>query len=98
MVLFLNTPSHTEIYTYFHTLALHDALPISDPNFEFALAITRENPERATDFARRIDSAMVAEVIARLPRMPVHVFVCGSNAFVNIAAEDRKSTRLKSSN
>jgi ferredoxin-NADP reductase len=63
------------------------ALEMTDPNFELALAITRESPKRATDFARRIDSAMVAELVARLPRMPAHVFVCGSNAFVNIAAE-----------
>jgi ferredoxin-NADP reductase len=63
------------------------ALEMTDPNFELALAITRETPKRASDFARRIDSAMVAELIARLPRMPAHVFVCGSNAFVNIAAD-----------
>jgi ferredoxin-NADP reductase len=30
---------------------------------------------------------MVSELIARLPRIPAHVFVCGSNAFVNIAAD-----------
>jgi ferredoxin-NADP reductase len=60
---------------------------MADPKFKLALAITRESPQRASDFARRIDSAMVAELVARLPRMPAHVFVCGSNAFVNIAAD-----------
>src|SRR3546814_17640062 len=69
-------------YTSCTTLSLHAALPIW-----LALAITRESPERASDFARRIDSAMVAELVARLPRMPAHAFVCGSNAFVNIAAD-----------
>jgi len=57
------------------------------PSSKLAPAIAREAPERASDFARRIDSAMVAELVARLPRMPPHVFDCGSNAFVNIAAD-----------
>jgi hypothetical protein len=60
---------------------------MADPQLKLALAITREAPERPSDFARRIDSAMIAELIARLPRIPAHVFVCGSNAFVNIAAD-----------
>jgi ferredoxin-NADP reductase len=59
----------------------------ADPQFNLALAITREAPERASDFARRIDSLMVAEVVARLSGAPGHVFVCGSNGFVNIAAD-----------
>lgn len=63
------------------------SLEMADPNFELALAITRETPKRSADFARRIDNAMVAEVIARLPRTPAQVFVCGSNPFVNIAAD-----------
>ena len=63
------------------------SLEMADTQFTLALAITREPPERPSDFARRIDSAMVAELIARLPRMPAHVFVCGSNPFVNIAAD-----------
>jgi ferredoxin-NADP reductase len=63
------------------------SLETADPNFELALAITRESPKRATDFGRRIDSDMVADVIGRLPRVPGHVFACGSNPFVNIAAD-----------
>jgi ferredoxin-NADP reductase len=63
------------------------SLEMADPQLKLALAITREAPERPSDFARRIDSAMIAELIARLPRIPAHVFVCGSNAFVNIAAD-----------
>lgn len=62
-------------------------LEAADPHLELALAITRESPTRAKDFGRRIDSAMVAEVIDRLPSGPEHVFVCGSNPFVNIAAD-----------
>ena len=63
------------------------ALDMSDPNFELALAITREAPKRMTDFARRLDTEMVAELVARLQHTPAHVLVCGSNAFVNIAVD-----------
>jgi glycine betaine catabolism B len=63
------------------------SLETADPDFVLALAITRESPRRTTDFGRRIDSAMVAEVIGRLPRMPEHVFASGSNPLVNIAAD-----------
>lgn len=59
----------------------------NDPTFQLALAITRAAPERPSDFARRVDDGMVAEVVARLPRSPVHAFVCGSNAFVNVAVD-----------
>lgn len=60
---------------------------ISDAAFVLALAITREEPIRASDFARRIDDVMVQEILARLHRKPTQVFVCGSNDFVNIATE-----------
>src|SRR3546814_19905064 len=33
---FFNVPSTTEIYTYVHTLSLHDALPIGVIRIEFA--------------------------------------------------------------
>jgi len=60
---------------------------INDAAFVLALAITRESPVRASDFGRRIDGAMVQEIVARLHRKPTQVFVCGSNGFVNIATE-----------
>lgn len=62
-------------------------IEIGDAGFVLALAITREEPLRPSDFARRIDVAMVEEVLTRLHRKPRHVFVCGSNGFVNIATE-----------
>ncbi|TXH99236.1 MAG: oxidoreductase [Rhizobium sp.] len=55
--------------------------------FSFALALTREPATCGSDFSRRIDAAMVAEVAARLPAPPGYVFVCGSNAFVNVAVD-----------
>lgn len=58
-----------------------------DPAFVLALAITRERPARKSDFARRIDSAIIREVLIRLHRAPTQVFVCGSNGFVNIVTD-----------
>ena len=52
-----------------------------------ALALTREPATRSTDFSRRIDAGMLAVVAARLPVSPGCAFVCGSNAFVDIAAD-----------
>ncbi len=63
------------------------SIEISDAAFVLALAITRQKPVRASDFGRRIDGAMVQEVVARLHRRPTQIFVCGSNGFVNIATD-----------
>ena len=69
---------------------------IRDSAFVLALAITREAPVRASDFARRIDGAMVRDVLARLHRKPTQVFVCGSNGFVNIATDGALQAGLDS--
>lgn len=73
------------------------AIEINDAAFVLALAITREDPVRASDFGRRIDSAMVQDVVARLHRKPTQVFVCGSNGFVNIATEGALQAGLDAS-
>ncbi|MER9432542.1 ferredoxin reductase [Mesorhizobium sp. M0408] len=57
------------------------------PDFALALALTREPTMRGSDFSRRIDAAMIADVAARQHVSPGSVFVCGSNAFVDIAAD-----------
>lgn len=62
-------------------------LESSLPDFALALALTREPATRRTDFSRRLDARMVADVAARLPQSPGCAFVCGSNAFVDIAAD-----------
>lgn len=54
--------------------------------FALILTLTREPPRRDIDYGRRVDGPMVAEVLARLPVLPKHVFICGSNAFVSAAA------------
>jgi ferredoxin-NADP reductase len=55
--------------------------------FMLALTLTREPPRREGDHGRRVDTAMTREVLARLPGPPRLVYVCGSNAFVNSAAD-----------
>lgn len=55
--------------------------------FDLALTLTREAARRASDYSRRVDVAMVAQVMARLPGPPSIAFVCGSNAFVSAAAQ-----------
>ena len=55
--------------------------------FQFVMALTREPVRRDTDFGRRIDAQMVGQLISRLPAPPRSVYVCGSNAFVNVAAD-----------
>jgi ferredoxin-NADP reductase len=64
-------------------LQLHRA----QTGFSLALALTRDSVRGASDYGRRVDNAMVADVIGRLPHPPKHVFVCGSNGFVNVAAD-----------
>ncbi|MGO6724651.1 oxidoreductase [Rhizobium leguminosarum] len=59
----------------------------STSGFSFALALTREPATRGSDFSRRIDAAMIGDVVARLPSLPEIVFVCGSNTFVNVAVD-----------
>ena len=73
------------------------SIEISDPAFVLALAITREKPSRASDFARRIDGKMIQETVARLHRKPTQVFVCGSNGFVNIATDGAQLAGLNPS-
>jgi ferredoxin-NADP reductase len=55
--------------------------------FELVIVLTREAVEQRGDYARRIDAPMLAEVMPRLPALPKHVFVCGSNPFVEAASE-----------
>jgi ferredoxin-NADP reductase len=58
-----------------------------DDGFAVVFALTRKKAMRQGDYSRRVDTAMMSEVLGRLPEDPRHVFVCGSNAFVNSAAD-----------
>lgn len=63
------------------------ALGARRDGFDLALTLTREPARREADFSRRVDAPMLAEALMRLPAPPRHVFVCGTNAFVEAAAQ-----------
>jgi ferredoxin-NADP reductase len=70
-------------------------LESSLPDFALALALTREPAMRSSDFSRRIDAPMVTDVATRLRVAPGCAFVCGSNAFVDIAVDAALSLGLE---
>ncbi|MEO3385104.1 FAD-binding oxidoreductase [Mesorhizobium sp. CAU 1741] len=57
------------------------------PGFSFTATFTREPPVRAADFDRRLDEDMIRVVLGRLGQPPDCTFICGSNRFVNAAAD-----------
>ena len=62
------------------------ALEAAAPLFTWVAVTTREAPVRARDRGRRLDSAAVRAVLADWGHAPAHVFVCGSNRFVEAVA------------
>ena len=63
------------------------ALQARDDGFVLSLALTRDQPRREGDFARRVDDAMMGDLLKQLPASPSRVFVCGANPFVTAAAD-----------
>ncbi|MBZ9676606.1 FAD-binding oxidoreductase [Mesorhizobium sp. ES1-1] len=63
------------------------ALDDRGDGFDLTLTLTREAARRPSDYSRRVDVTMVAQVMARLPGPPSLAFICGSNAFVSAAAQ-----------
>jgi ferredoxin-NADP reductase len=53
--------------------------------FDLIATTTRGAKTRASDFEGRINAAMVREMLARWEHEPRHVYVCGSNHFVEAA-------------
>jgi ferredoxin-NADP reductase len=51
-------------------------------NFELVLTTTREPRHRPRDFDRRLDRSLLREILTRWDQAPRHVYVCGSNVFV----------------
>jgi ferredoxin-NADP reductase len=58
-----------------------------DDGFHFEIATTRSLPQRPGDYHRRVDAAMMAQVLQHLPATPATVYVCGSDPFVEAAAQ-----------
>jgi ferredoxin-NADP reductase len=82
-LLFYSARAWDEVIFRDELLAMHE---VRD-GFELAFAITREPPRRPLDFSRRLDLPIVAEMLERLPAPPRLAFICGSNPFVEAAAE-----------
>jgi ferredoxin-NADP reductase len=59
-----------------------------EASFELALTTTREPRRRTGDFDRRLDRALLREILARWGQTPRHAYVCGSNAFVGSVTDD----------
>jgi len=57
------------------------------PGFSFRLALTQEPPINPLDYGRRVDAAMIGDVLRLLSSPPAKIFVCGSNGFANTASE-----------
>lgn len=55
--------------------------------FDWILTTTRSPPTRPLDYDRRIDAALMTEALRRLPASPASVYICGSDAFVETAAQ-----------
>ncbi len=81
MLLLLSGRTRDELLYRDELLALDE----KHDGFALAIALTREQAFRDGDYSRRIDAAMLADCLARLPEPPRHVFVCGSNPFVEAA-------------
>ncbi len=62
--------------------------------FALALSLTRGTPRRAGDYGRRVDAAMIGDVLGRLSDTPKYVFICGANPFVNAAADAALALRI----
>lgn len=64
-----------------------EALAAKGDGFQLVETLTREKPVTPGVLDRRIDAAMVADCLKRLPGPPLRVYICGSNGFVNTAAD-----------
>ena len=53
--------------------------------FELMLTLTRDTEQRAGVASRRVDRALIAEMLQRLPGAVRSVFICGSEPFVDNA-------------
>jgi ferredoxin-NADP reductase len=71
-----------------------EAMERQNGSFGLTLALTRAPAWRPQDFSRRIDDEILRRVLQRLPDWPKRVFVCGTNGFVNVAAEGAQAAGL----
>ena len=73
------------------------ALDAAADGFRLLFAVSREKAARAQDFSGRIDADALASALAALPGVPHTTYVCGSNRFVEAAANQLVAMGLPAS-
>lgn len=64
-----------------------EGLTMGDKNLEVVMTLTRQQPEGWTGYRRRIDEAMLTDVLGKLKdKMPM-IYVCGPTPFVEAVAD-----------
>ncbi len=58
------------------------AIEARQPDFRFVAVTTRGTPARPQDYGRRLDGAVMKEILAKWKHTPAQVYACGSNNFV----------------
>ena len=84
MPVLLICSARTQADLPFHAELL--VLEAARPDFTFIAVTTREPPPRPADLGRRLDAAVIANVLRRWGHTPRHVYVCGANRFVEAVA------------
>jgi len=83
MLLLFSARTSSDLLFRDELTALHDRRD----GFELAVTLTREKTPRNGFFLRRIDAAMIADMLSRQSEPPRLIYVCGSNPFVAVAAD-----------
>ncbi len=68
----------------------------SIPRFRVTFVLTRDSPRRPVDYGHRIDATIVTASLKHLPGLPMRVYICGSNPFVNAAADSAIAAGISS--
>ncbi|HEX8606867.1 MAG TPA: hypothetical protein VF774_29770, partial [Pseudoduganella sp.] len=64
------------------------AIAAARPGFDYVTTVTRGGIDAAAaGYHRRVDRAMIEEVLARGQGLPAVCYVCGANGFVETAAQ-----------
>jgi ferredoxin-NADP reductase len=74
---------------HWHELAWRNELlelAEAETRFSFAAAVTRGTSPRPQDHARRLDAAMLEELLQGWPHAAPQCYLCGANSFVETAA------------
>jgi len=83
LALLYSAPTWDDLIFRDELLALHGR----HDGFELKIALTREATPREGVYSRRVDTAMIDELLTKLPNAPMQTFICGSNPFVEAAAQ-----------